>query len=148
MVSVTPTISIPAPLHLADTNILVHYLRMDATGQVIRSKYDLLMATTKPVLSVVTEGEILSLAYQFGWGTKRVDQMRYLLAYFGRAPIDTPAMLEAYALIDSYSERIGRTMGKNDVWIAATAHVTGAVLLTTDNDFDHLMPLFLTRESV
>jgi len=36
-------------------------------------------------------------------------------------------------------------MGKNDLWIAATAHVTGATLLTTDKDFDHLDPQFLVR---
>ena len=39
-------------------------------------------------------------------------------------------------------------MGKNDVWIAATAHVNGAILLTTDNDFDHLTPLFFAVEKV
>jgi predicted nucleic acid-binding protein len=35
-------------------------------------------------------------------------------------------------------------MGKNDLWIAAVAHVTQAGLMTTDNDFDHLHPLHLT----
>ena len=35
-------------------------------------------------------------------------------------------------------------MGKNDVWIAATASVLDATLLTTDNDFDHLNKEFLT----
>ena len=42
----------------------------------------------------------------------------------------------------------GVPMGKNDVWIAATAHVTGARLLTTDRDFDHLDPTFLGRDWV
>lgn len=35
-------------------------------------------------------------------------------------------------------------MGKNDLWIAAAANVMGATLVTTDNDFDHLQPDFLT----
>lgn len=39
----------------------------------------------------------------------------------------------------------GRAMGKNDRWIAATAAATGATLLTTDRDFDHLTSLLLTR---
>ncbi len=34
-------------------------------------------------------------------------------------------------------------MGKNDLWIAATANATGATLLTTDSDFDHLSPNFI-----
>jgi tRNA(fMet)-specific endonuclease VapC len=29
-------------------------------------------------------------------------------------------------------------MGKNDLWIASTANVTNATLLTIDSDFDHL----------
>ncbi len=37
-----------------------------------------------------------------------------------------------------------RTMGKNDLWIAATAFVYDAALITTDNDFDHLHSVFLT----
>ncbi len=35
-------------------------------------------------------------------------------------------------------------MGKNDLWIAATASVTGVTLMTTDGDFDHLHPVHLT----
>jgi tRNA(fMet)-specific endonuclease VapC len=34
-------------------------------------------------------------------------------------------------------------MGKNDLWIAATTSVLDAILLTTDNDFDHLHNEFL-----
>jgi len=34
-------------------------------------------------------------------------------------------------------------MGKNDLWIAATASVTGAGLMTIDGDFDHLDGKFL-----
>jgi len=29
-------------------------------------------------------------------------------------------------------------MGKNDLWIAATAYTLNATLVTTDTDFDHL----------
>jgi predicted nucleic acid-binding protein len=37
-----------------------------------------------------------------------------------------------------------RNMGKNDIWIAATASVLNATLVTTDADFDHLNGVFLT----
>lgn len=121
---------------------------MDATGRYIKATYDLLMTEVRPFLCVVTEGELRSLAYQWRWGDDKREQMRFFLDYFGRALIDTPTMMEAYALIDSYSERTGNSMGKNDVWIAATAHVTGATLLTTDGDFDHLVPAFLNRERI
>jgi predicted nucleic acid-binding protein len=35
-------------------------------------------------------------------------------------------------------------MGKNDIWIAATASVLNATLLTTDGDFAHLNSVFLS----
>ncbi len=57
-------------------------------------------------------------------------------------------MISAYVEIDDYSRRHGRVMGKNDVWIAATARVTEATILTTDKDFDHLHPHLITREYV
>ncbi len=34
-------------------------------------------------------------------------------------------------------------MGKNDLWIAATASVLNAHLLVIDHDFDHLDGVFL-----
>ncbi len=34
------------------------------------------------------------------------------------------------------------------MWIAATAKVADAILLTTDGDFDHLHPKFLTRHKI
>jgi tRNA(fMet)-specific endonuclease VapC len=56
------------------------------------------------------------------------------------------ARVADYAAIDSHSESIDKPMGKNDVWIAASAHALRVCLLTTDKDFDHLQTLFITRE--
>lgn len=61
------------------------------------------------------------------------------------------SMMEAYARIDAFSQgklvgfTLGlssRNMGKNDLWIAATASITKAKLLTTNADFDHLKDNF------
>jgi predicted nucleic acid-binding protein len=35
-------------------------------------------------------------------------------------------------------------MGKNDLWIAASAAESGSLLITTDHDFDHLAPAHLS----
>jgi tRNA(fMet)-specific endonuclease VapC len=35
-------------------------------------------------------------------------------------------------------EGSAKNMGKNDLWIAATASVTKAILVTSDKDFTHL----------
>jgi tRNA(fMet)-specific endonuclease VapC len=60
--------------------------------------------------------------------------------------IDDSEIIRAYAVIDAHSQRTGQPLGKNDAWIAATASVTGARLLTTDKDFDRLDPLFLLHD--
>ena len=49
-------------------------------------------------------------------------------------------------MIDAHRQRAGHPLAKSDAWIAATASVTGARLLTTDKDFDDLDPLFLSRD--
>jgi predicted nucleic acid-binding protein len=51
-------------LYLLDTNILVHLIRGDATGQEIRTRYGLLMQEERPILSIATSAEIHSLALQ------------------------------------------------------------------------------------
>jgi predicted nucleic acid-binding protein len=36
--------------------------------------------------------------------------------------VEIPGITDAYGEIDHYSLGVGRTMGKNDLWIGATAH--------------------------
>jgi predicted nucleic acid-binding protein len=137
-----------ATLFLLDTNILVHLVRGDATGEYLRAAYSPTMIEPRPLISIVTEGEVRSLTYQFRWGKSKVEQALFYLSYFKRVSIDQPEIYSAYAVIDTYSLGLGRTMGKNDLWIAATAHVMDAHILTTDRDFEHLSPRFLICERV
>lgn len=67
-------------------------------------------------------------------------------------PIAQQDIFRAYGQIDAFSQgklstpplgMSARNMGKNDLWIAATAHVTQATLVTTDKDFGHLHTHFL-----
>ena len=138
----------PAPglLYLLDTNILMAYVRGGPLGRRIEADYSLLTTLNVPLISIVTEGEIRSLAVRLGWGAARMRQLAFLLSTFTRVSLDAPGVLDAYVAIDAYSARNGRAMGKNDVWIAATAHATSATLLTTDRDFDHLHPNFIDRQ--
>ncbi len=135
-----------SPLYLLDTNIMVHLVRGDAVGQRLQSEYSLAFVDRSPLICGATEGEIRSLAYQFRWGTSRVKQSLFYLAYFKRVSIDQQEIYEAYAAIDAYSVSVGRSMGKNDIWIAATAYLIDATLLTTDKDFDHLASRYLSIE--
>ena len=123
-------------------------MRRDALGEYLINHYSLYVADPRPMVSDVTEGEIRSLAIQWKWGAHKLSQMEFVLSYFWRIAINTPEVFEAYAAIDAYSESKGLPMGKNDVWIAAATHTTGAKLITTDKDFDHLQPVFITRDYI
>jgi tRNA(fMet)-specific endonuclease VapC len=135
-----------APSYILDTNILVHFVRGSKLWAQIRESHQLLLISPTPVISVVSVGEIRSLALQWTWGERKLEQLEYCLNYFQSHTIDNPTLLRAYATIDAYLEKVGQPLGKNDVWIAATAAVTGTRLLTTDRDFDRLHPRFITRE--
>ena len=99
----------------------------------------------KPIVSYVSVAEIRVLAEFNRWGNAKRDQLNFVLSQFRVVYIDEPGILEAYVEIEVFSRKRGIEMGKNDLWIAATASVAGATLLTTDKDFDHLNPDFLTR---
>ena len=142
---------------ILDTNIVVHLIRNESFKNRFEQRYDLL--TTTKLISVVTEGELLSLTLQFNWGSGKQKRLFKLINDFLIYPIRTQTILDAYAQIDAYSQgklsekrfpfrMSARNMGKNDLWIAATAHVTNAALITTDKDFDHLDKQFINLERI
>ena len=77
---------------------------------------------------------------------QKVNRMDYLLTTYPIADITLP-ITRLYAQIDAFSQgklqtaplkSSARNMGKNDIWIAATALYLDMELHTTDNDYDHL----------
>lgn len=134
-----------------DTNILVHIIRNNSIGQHVVSTFGLRERVEKPLISVVTVGEMKSLARKLEWGQSKIEKLDYLLQEVVVVPIEKKEIIERYAEIDFFSQRkagSSRNMGKNDIWIAASASVTKSVLLTTDNDFDHLKDKHLRLEKV
>ena len=135
------------PLHsisfMPDTSILVHFARNDALAQSIEQEYALLKPSDLHSVSVVTMGEIRALAALRDWGDTKWQRVDELLARCQVIWIDTEEILNAYAELNIFSIRAGRPIGDNDLWIAAAARVTGATLLTTDKDFDHLYPNYI-----
>ena len=82
--------------------------------------------------------------------------MNHLSSFFEEVRIIdiSDLLLETYIDIDSFSQRnhpdfknynfkTPRNMGKNDLYIAATASVLNLFLVTMDADFDHLHDVFL-----
>ena len=133
-------------LYILDTNMLVHLVRGSEVWARVRSAYQPLLTDPRPLVSVVSIGELRSLAIQFRWQQSKLDQMEFCLGYFRKVTIDDPDVLRAYSVIDAHLCSSGQPLGKNDVWIAATAATNRATLLTTDRDFDRLTPQFIDRE--
>jgi len=120
-------------------------------------KFRLSEKGTLYLMSVVTEAEARSLAYQLYWGDKKQEDLQNLLRKIPIADINHPSIIQAYAEIDAYSQgklinkplppkMTARNLGKNDLWIAATASVLGLTLISTDKDFKHLAGKFISFE--
>ena len=134
--------------YLLDTTIVIHLLRNDHLGQQIDARFGLRESLSSSMVSVVTIGELLAFSRKRGWGQKRLNELQVVIDELVCIDINHREIIEAYGEIDHYSEKIvkpARSMGKNDVWIAATAKTTGATLLTVDKDFDHLHDTHINR---
>lgn len=139
--------------YLIDTNVLLFYLRLDTQlADRIDKELNPFAPGSDPVCSVVSIGEIKSLAIRNGWGAKRLERIPQLLKILLVANIHATPIIDRYAEIEAYSQgklpgrplgTTPRNMGKNDLWIAATASVLELPLLTTDLDFKHLDGTFL-----
>jgi tRNA(fMet)-specific endonuclease VapC len=130
---------------LLDTNILVHLVRSNRLGVAIDFRFQLRARPERPLVCVVTVGEVLALAKKWSWGTSKIRRLEELLQEFILLDINSEEVLSTYADMDFYLQTSGRSIEQNDIWIAATAVVTGAHLLTTDKDFDPLYPAYLDR---
>jgi tRNA(fMet)-specific endonuclease VapC len=125
-------------LLLLDTSVLLHLLRATALGSRIADEHSLKNRGERPLTSIVCVGEALAFAKKRGWGAPRVSKLHELIHQLVIVDINSIEILEGYATADAFCEGRGKVLGKNDLWIAATAAATGALLLTTDKDFDPL----------
>jgi len=133
--------------YVLDTNIILLYFRDKAIQRSIEEEYELIEGENDLLISVVTLGEIRSIARRNRWGKKRIEIVEKFLREMIIIDIKFQAMIDAYAEIDTFSQGkhetkqlklSARNMGKNDLWIAATALATSSKLMTTDKDFLHL----------
>ena len=140
--------------YVLDTGILLGFVRGVDYAAYTERKYAVNQPPDVSLMSIVSRGELYSLAIQFGWGIQKRQSLEDLLRQIPHVDINKDPIIRRYAEIDAYSQgkdisrrlppgMTSRNMGKNDLWIAATASVLNASLLTTDKDFDHLSGVFL-----
>jgi tRNA(fMet)-specific endonuclease VapC len=141
--------------YILDTNIVLHYIRASTLYKRIEKEHQLTNPNSTILISIVTKAELLSIAKQRNWTNP--EKLKILNKGMDNSFIvlditNDDALLKAYGEIDAYSQgklagrtlnNSARNMGKNDLWIAATATVTNSTLITTYQDYDHLNGIFL-----
>jgi len=143
--------------YLLDTNIVLIYLRDERTKNFIEQEFAPFDTMNIPIVSVVSLGEIESIALRNNWGEKRFAAVERFFEKCLVTDIHSKDVIRRYGEIDAYSQgklkdnplnNSSRNMGKNDLWIAATASVINAKLLTSDKDFVHLYPSYLNLDLI
>jgi tRNA(fMet)-specific endonuclease VapC len=143
---------------LLDTNIVLAYLRETTfITDFVDTHYDIFHHGHETLISIVSIGELESLAIRNRWGATRYSEMSRFIQKWITVDINYRPIVLRYGEIDAFSQGklpnkplsvSARNMGKNDLWIAATASVLDAKLITTDADFGHLKTVFLDIDQI
>ena len=140
---------------LLDTNIIIYISRDESKIKIL----NFINPINQDIyVSYASIAEVESIAYQNSWSKKKINLFEDFLEEVQIVKIDD-ILLRTYVEIDSFSQRnhpeysvydfkTPRNMGKNDLWIAATASLLDLTLVTTDGDFDHLSDDFLNLRKI
>jgi tRNA(fMet)-specific endonuclease VapC len=140
---------------LFDTNIIL-WIARDTSGYKI---IEVMNPDDKIIyVSFANVVEAQSIAYQNKWGDAKINRMETFFENVRVVEI-SDILTTSYIAIDSFSQKkhhdfdeyafkTPRNMGKNDLWIAATASLLNLTLVTTDGDFDHLHDNFLNLRKI
>ncbi|MEJ7827969.1 MAG: hypothetical protein WKF91_07235, partial [Segetibacter sp.] len=92
--------------YLLDTGILVHYTRQSNLYKQIEADEGLTQPDCMPLISVVSQAEILSFAIQHSWGEQKTQRIQSLLSKIIIIDINSSDtdLLHAYSQIDAYSK--------------------------------------------
>lgn len=142
----------PAPLYLLDTGVLMALINGKELGERIDAAYGLRASPNRPLVCIVTHGELWALAEKNGFGEKKRDAIRGMLDHVVTVDVSDEAVIRAYAEVYAALHRHvkgSRTnIGENDMWIAACTRAVGATLLTHDAHFDALAPDIIQRHRI
>lgn len=132
---------------LLDTNIILIYGRENERTRAIERDYGIFAKENDLFTSVAVLAEVRSFALRKQYGTRKLKAIQKIFERVRIIGVHFEEILDRYATIDAYSQGelpnvespfTARNMGKNDLYIAATASVFDLSLVTTDRDFSHI----------
>jgi predicted nucleic acid-binding protein len=116
---------------VVDTDVVSYVFKNHPFG----SRYDADLAGRITLISFMTVAEIERWVLQFRWGSQRIQMLRTFLQRFTVVPSSPDLCLE-WARVMVAAQAAGRRIESADAWIAATARLHGAPLLTNNrNDY-------------
>jgi tRNA(fMet)-specific endonuclease VapC len=89
-------------MYVLDTNILALAVRKAEIWQNVQTT--LLLNSSNMLITIVSQGELYSLADQFGWGASKQGLIQQLLSQVHSIPIQSEALVQAYHEIDTFSQ--------------------------------------------
>ena len=124
--------------YVLDTGVLLNLIRGREIGTRIDREFALTSSMRLHTVSIVTHGELKVLAERNDWGAEKRNALAVALDNVVTVNIESEALVEAYVQVDRACRNNSggsRTLGQNDMWIAATALLSDLPLITTDKDF-------------
>lgn len=122
--------------YLLDTGLLIHAIRNSNAFNKISTDLGLTTGGFNPVISIISQGELLGVSRKFDWGEKKLKKLGELLERVVIIPVDRESIAITYSELEHLNIKQGINLGQNDLWIAATAIVYRLTVLTFDGDFE------------
>ncbi len=121
-------------VYLLDTNAVSALMRADIR---MASWLSSIGADDQVAICTITRGEVLFGLKRLAMGRRRTELETKAAKLFAILPCEplTPAAADRYASVKTSQQRRGLPLDENDLWIAATALVMGATLVSRDSDF-------------
>ncbi len=117
---------------VVDTDVVSYVFKNHPFG----SRYDAELTSRIPLISFMTVAEIERWVLQYRWGSQRIHVLRTFLQRFTVVP-SSPDLCRKWAEVTVAAQAAGRRIESADAWIAATALLHEAPLLT-NNRSDYL----------
>jgi predicted nucleic acid-binding protein len=121
--------------YLLDTNIVLHFTRASSPVAIaVEQQFQLTASAFRPAICEVTIAEMWAFAMSRSWGESRKDLLKRTINDLLVIPIGDSRIHQRWAELRTDSLQKGSSIqhDHNDLWIAATAHVAGLTLLSTD----------------
>ena len=131
-------------IYLLDTNAISALMRADVR---MASWLSSIGADDRVAICTITRGEVLFGLERLAQGRRRTELETKAGKLFAILPCEPlpPGAADRYASVKISQQRRGLPLDENDLWIAATALVMEAALVSRDSDFQGVEGLALVE---